>query len=333
MTGSIKPDICCYAAQDVADITVTDAIKADTVCTLVATFVEVKLKFDMFCDPKPELTHAERLKHPFVLDHINDRYNRQYATEALGQNIAYASEICARQFRNFCFSVSLVGHHARLIRWDRAGAIVSSRINLYTHPRILSEFYWYFSQLSTVDQGCDLTGSVALEKEERLFKETVLHHIQAQLGTVPLLPSHGGLRQHYSEGCVSSIILTTSPASAHRPRLLVSLPLTSPISMFGRCTRSFWAVYCERDPDSPAKLKGTIVFLKDTWRYSARKSDQKEGDILNNLAQKGVPNLPPVFMHEDVRETEIKDSPRGRSQYIQSEPVQYHDASCSDEVH
>ncbi len=320
--GSIKPDICCYATRDMEDISV-ESLTAATVCTLVATFVEVKAHVDFFCDPKPGLSHTERLKHPFILDHIGSSALRKYATEALGQNIAYASEICARQFRNFCFSVSLTGHFARLIRWDRAGAIVSSRINLHTHPHVLCEFLWYFSQLTTAEQGSDLTASVALKAEERLFKDTVHAHIREQLGTVPPVPGNGGLGQHYREDCVSSIILTAQPtpvpSTAYRPRILVSLPLTSPISMFGRCTRSFWAVVAEKDPASPDGQKGTIVFLKDTWRYSGRDSDAKEGDVIISLIEKGVPNLPPVYMQEDVRVIKTKTTRKGRTQSIQSE--------------
>ncbi|RPD59210.1 hypothetical protein L226DRAFT_614047 [Lentinus tigrinus ALCF2SS1-7] len=324
--GSVKPDVSVYAEKHLHALDSADSQDAATHIGLIATFVEIKTEIDFFKDPPSKSSSSKkkrksRAKHSFILDHIKNQKVLEYATRALGQNIAYAAEVCGRQYRQCCYSVSLTGCHARLIRWDRAGAIVSAAFDLHKHPEYLCQFFWYFSQMSDEERGYDMSFGVATEEEEGLFRDTIRAHVISQLSILPRegrRRAQGGvveddgdedheraveaeLALHYRPGGVSSILLTTPGLSTHeRPRkLLVSQPLISPMTMFGRCTRSYWAVDCTWDVQSGSFL-GRTVFLKDTWRYNARAFDRQEGDVLDALKQGNVPNIPDVNLHEDI---------------------------------
>ncbi|TFK88505.1 hypothetical protein K466DRAFT_69172 [Polyporus arcularius HHB13444] len=318
-----KPDVCCYSLPHIKALNAQKSLKCVTNMGLVSTFIEVKAELDFFCDPDPGLSAEARAQHSFVLDHISSQEELNRATEALGQNIAYAAEICARQFRVFCFSVSLTGTRARLIRWDRAGAIVSAAFDLLQDKgaEYLCKFFWYYSQLSSHGRGYDLTVAVATKTEEDLFKDTVKAHIISQIGWLPPQPNHVfSLAQHYTPGCVSVIYLTTplqppNTTDQQRNKLLVSHPVSTPSTVFGRCTRGFWAVYCKWNTTTH-RHDSSIAFLKDTWRYTARAFDEQEGSILQSLAQGCVPRVPPVVAHEDVHHASLTKTADGVAELV-----------------
>ncbi|EEB90511.1 hypothetical protein MPER_11270 [Moniliophthora perniciosa FA553] len=72
---------------------------------------------------------------PFEKEAVNSRKIR-------GQLATYASAIMATQFRTHVFCVEVTGHHARLIRFDREGAVVTSAFRDTTrrshvhHPQV-----------------------------------------------------------------------------------------------------------------------------------------------------------------------------------------------------
>ena len=67
----------------------------------------------------------------------------------------YASAHLAAQFRTHVFSIVLFTKSARLMRWDRAGLIVSEPVSL-DKPE-LAEFFWTFSNANAKDRGYDPT--------------------------------------------------------------------------------------------------------------------------------------------------------------------------------
>ena len=90
-----------------------------------------------------------------------------------GQITLYATAQLARQHRLFIFSLAIFGKFARLFRWDRAGVIVSDRIDYTTDPATLAEYIWRFSHLSTVQRGQDPTVLSPSSVEEELFVEAI----------------------------------------------------------------------------------------------------------------------------------------------------------------
>ena len=152
MLGSLKPDVCCYSVEHLAEVKVESSPRrysAHTLMRRAALFFEIKRNhnLDFFRDPPSSISPSERGKWEFVLHpDVSKAYAPEHNTaeEAFGQHVAYATEICARQHRRCCYSISLSGTSARLIRWDRAGAIVSTAFDIVNSPTTLCEFLWCF---------------------------------------------------------------------------------------------------------------------------------------------------------------------------------------------
>ncbi|KAH9918697.1 hypothetical protein B0H21DRAFT_239085 [Amylocystis lapponica] len=149
---STKPAICCYATKSLKHIPQTKG-KYSANPSYAEFFIEVKTtrQQDFFCDP---VAGANADRHSFILDHISGENPIEHATGAFGCNFAYAAEACSRQHRLFYFSVCLSGYYARLIRWDRAGAIATRAFNIRSTPELLREFLCVFHMRRT---SCEAT--------------------------------------------------------------------------------------------------------------------------------------------------------------------------------
>ncbi|GBE84635.1 predicted protein [Sparassis crispa] len=284
--GSMKPDVCCYASdvlnsvhkhpktgKHVADLGYTDL------------FFELKRRKD------PPIVRL-RSHHQFILN-IKNKTTLRQATEALGQNTAHATEAMARQHRSFYFSISLARTSARIIRWDRGGAIASEAFDLHQHPEPLCEFLWRYAHASESQRGYDPTVECATPDEEDLFRTAIERHVQIQLGLQAGDSLKKAVEEHYEPGIVAAIHIVDEGSENTVHRLLVSRPVVSPLSMASRATRGYWAVSAD------GSSRGEVLFLKDTWRYDAERLT-KEGQILADLRGCGVQNIPLLAYHGDV---------------------------------
>ncbi|GBE89667.1 hypothetical protein SCP_1603310 [Sparassis crispa] len=298
--GSVKPDVCCYATHRLELVELNKATKGPVGdLGLADLFIEVKREpgQDYFRDPGPEV---DRALHKFILSHC------KVTTLALGQHIAYAAESLGRQHRRVYFSAALAGSMARLIRWDRAGAIVSESFDLHKEPEVLCEFFWRYSHASEAERGYDLTVEVATGKQETFFKNSIERHVQMQLDLEDMSKMAkrekvsankklaAGVTEHYQKGRVFAV--TTLDSQRKKHRILISRPLVMPLSIADRAIRYYWAV--DADGDS-----GNILLLKDTWRDTAPDIPQ-EGNVLAVLLESGVPAIPQLNHHGDVPEGE-----------------------------
>ncbi|KAI0941239.1 hypothetical protein AcV7_002861 [Taiwanofungus camphoratus] len=282
--GSMMPDICCYADHSLGMVGTPRTAHFG----YAELFFEVKgtSKHDFFTDPQQGADHSS---HPFVLN-ISNKVNLSRAEQALGQNVAYATEACARQHRLFYFSVSVSGRSVRFIRWDRAGAIATESFNVRESPELLCEFLWKFAGAKDHERGYDPTVCMASKTEEALFKQAITQHVQLQLGPLDSQALESAVAEHYQKDKVVAIYVPDEDSADHTShRYLVSRPVVSPLSMAGRATRGYWAV------DS----SGQVAFLKDTWRYAVSGMVQ-EGVILRDLNDKNVRNTPRFLHHGDV---------------------------------
>lgn len=275
----------------------------------VAFYFEIKATKgqDYFSDPPEDASPGTIAEWRFIKDNFEGEhlYN-------LGQTVSYAVEMCKRQHRYCCYSVSISGPLARFIRWDRAGAIVSRAFNYRERPDILCEFLWCFSQVSDVVRGYDLTVEPATPEQEVSFRNAIEAHLRTQLHSDASVMEHiAALKEHYQPNAVTAVYLPCDPnfSDEESRYLLVSRPIAVPLSVAGRCSRTYWAY-------DPALSK--VVFLKDTWRYgdpvlpgstetAAADDLEREGNVLIQLVAKGVRNIPNVIHHEDVPETKLVD--------------------------
>ncbi|PIL22327.1 hypothetical protein GSI_15015 [Ganoderma sinense ZZ0214-1] len=269
-----------------------------------ALVIEVKQSplHDVFCDPRAKDNRAE---FHFVTESTDVK-----VVKRLGQQVAYAGEICKRQHRHFCFTISICSHYARFIRWDRAGAIVSERFSVRAQPELLCDFLWRFACASPAQRGYDLTVEPATGDQAKAFESAIEAHIRSQGGPTrqPSYDLQDAVQEHYEKESVTVIHLPSSPSSPLDHELvghylLVSRPIVIPLSVAGRGTRVYWAV------DSRTNH---VCLLKDTWRYDAPgepDASEREGDILDDLGAVTT-NVPPVMYHEDVlRSIVITDNP------------------------
>ncbi|KAL1950098.1 hypothetical protein VTO73DRAFT_5220 [Trametes versicolor] len=290
--GGKKPDVCCYKDDHLEAVKASDSetsLRSRTDMGLVATFFEIKLRkeSDFFCDPHWKTADDTLRKRSFVFGD-SAAADLPELQESFGQNVAYASEVGMRQFRQCVYSLSMAGTRVRLIRWDRAGAVVSKGFDIHKNPEHLCRFLWCFSHVSDSERGYDLTVEPATAEDANLFESLIKEHIKRQLPLASSDDLEKALKEHYSVSCVTSVSVRRKSDEGLSYQYLVSRPIVAPISQAGRATRTYWAV------DRAARK---VVFLKDTWRQT---SDKTEGSIMKDLQSRHVPNIPPVEYEGDV---------------------------------
>ncbi|KAH9889873.1 hypothetical protein C8Q73DRAFT_793249 [Cubamyces lactineus] len=282
---TVKPDVLCYANEHVSRVQIKGSISR-TDMGFATFFIEIKSHSsqDFFEDPYAHWRSSRA--QPCWFFRRASKTSR--FLDDFGQQVVYATELCARQFRHCCFSVALFGCKARIMRWDRAGVIVTRQFDLHHNPEILCEFVWRYAHMSETQRGMDMTVVAASDAEETLFQAAIKTHVALQLG-LSGKPLQAAVYQHYQPNAVCAIGVFDATTREER-RYLVSRPLTSPLSVTGRATRSYWAVDAQT---------GQVVCLKDTWRLSIRGAEQ-EGTVIASLAAEGVRNIPAVLDHGDV---------------------------------
>ncbi|EED83805.1 predicted protein [Postia placenta Mad-698-R] len=92
---------------------------------------------------------------------------------ARGQLADYAARILQRQHLLFFFMIAITRNEARLMRWDRAGAIVTQPLDLRDPDQAdkLLTFLYRLSRAKPEQRGCDRTVQRATKKEIDLMRE------------------------------------------------------------------------------------------------------------------------------------------------------------------
>ncbi|KAA1475533.1 hypothetical protein DENSPDRAFT_805921 [Dentipellis sp. KUC8613] len=225
-----------------------------------------------------------------------------------GQITAYAAAMLELQFRTFVFSIFIMGDFARLIRWDRSGAIVTRAFNYQDDPEPLAQFIWRYNFLSRAQRGFDESVKVIeitdnttdlseARKELRKYVPPKVDQNQEifLLRMIPLSTSSEPLPLSGQAPSGPSIPPTRS-FYAHDPRstdgwdYYVTAPHMSDRGPFGRMTRSLY-VY-----DRVAKR---VRHLKDTNRIISPKHTV-EHEIINELGEKKVRHISTVHAAWDV---------------------------------
>ncbi|KAF8872107.1 hypothetical protein CPB84DRAFT_1967539 [Gymnopilus junonius] len=261
---NLATDIAVYDSDDLPEGTITDFSK-------MSIFLEFKSRpeGDPFRDPK---NYKKPKADNFRFESADDK-----PTENRGQIGSYAAAIAGSQFRLHLFSVSICRENARLIRWDRAGAVVTQSFNYKKEPELLADFFWRYSHLDLRQKGYDPTCSVALEEDitkmgdyERDLQEANSIHREFRKLLVPD-------RKEPDKG--SQFIISYPP-------------YYESYSPFARATRGMLAYDLEAD---------ALVYLKDYWRADAD-GMEKEGDIYTILEDYNVPNIAPFGQGNDVED-------------------------------
>ncbi|KIL56172.1 hypothetical protein M378DRAFT_89732 [Amanita muscaria Koide BX008] len=220
-----------------------------------------------------EVKHDKGLD-PFVDDNEDQIEGTTEQSEAsLGQDTVYLTCHESIQTRHTVFQALVIADCARLLRWDRSGAVVTCKIPL-SDPDFF-EFFWRFCHLGPEERGWDMM----MEKPDR----------KARTG--------GGREGTGIEGDVkyyTKISLGKGTYITHRI-------FSGTQSPFGRGTRGYSA-YC--------LTTNRVVFLKSTWRVVGD-GRMPEHEIYDVLHAKNVTHIPTVVEYAEVKNhvTKTQDAP------------------------
>ncbi|KAI3618242.1 other 1 protein kinase [Moniliophthora roreri] len=201
-------------------------------------------------------------KRPFEKEAADSQKTR-------AQLATYASAIMATQFRTHVFCVEVTGHYARLIRFDREGAVVTSAFRYDTDTHLV-DFLWRFNHATRENQGHDPSVKIP---------EPTDSNVEKARRVLNLAPQTVVWRFEVYDEANEQVLVFYGAIS----------PLSMSLSPFGRCTRGLVVM----------DVHGNKVYLKDTWRI-VRQGMVKEGDIYAKLHQSGVSHIPHVVAHGDA---------------------------------
>lgn len=260
------------------DITAYD-INANVTTTEPLSYAQAEIIFELKPEHKPvdpfeDLTEqgTDADLHKFLWEPTAEGRRK-----CRGQLACYARAWMSLQHRTHCFVVWIGGSCARIVRFDRTGAIVTESFNIRSQSRLLLEFLWRMSCASRAMRGHDTTVSVVADPVEiELAKEKL-----AQWAPDP----------KDSQTILKLDIPDEGSANDSQPRqVLVWAPLANPQCVVGRATRGY--------PAWDLKDK-KLVFVKDSWRVIAE-NISKETDILKTLKAANVSNVPKYLSGDDL---------------------------------
>lgn len=190
ITYSLSPELCAFSNH----VQTPNKNEESKLFGFAEFFIEVKNRSseDIFEDPDAE---TDRSRHNFT------PYNEQNRA-SLGRIASYAAEICAHQHRTHCFSISIYGPYARLIRWDRSGVIVSERFKFIENSEWLCLFFWRYSHATDSQRGFDMTIGSASDEEEKIFEGVVRAHVKEQRQLEDGNELDAAVKRHYEKGRV-----------------------------------------------------------------------------------------------------------------------------------
>ena len=193
--------------------------------------------------------------------------------ETLVQMTTCVAQQMGQQLRHWVFSVIICGDYARLVRWDRSGAVFTSRFDYktsdYKTSDHLEKFFTRYGGLDKGPRGVDTKVAILEDNDPR---------VKIAKEGIGFKPQHDPQPLFYEFRL--DLDLTVIGYSPKAPTA----------SLVGRATRPFivW------DPVTQKRR-----FLKDTWRIDLP-GMVVEGETYELLESKEVPNVASVIWHGDV---------------------------------
>ena len=210
---------------------------------------------------------------PFRDNSPGFEYDSDRSEKTLGQICSYATAHMAAQFRSYVFSLLVFPNYTRILRWDRAGVIVTAQIDLTDCAFLLANFFWRYEHMTNSQRGYDdhIT-AVTLQDVERVIPNAIKKldaNEDSRFFSVTIPHDHSK---------DDSEFIITKPTY---------MGIGSPT---GRSTRTFQAL---------SVTTKERVFLKDTWRV-IHPGVLPEHDIYRLLALKQVPHVATMITYHDM---------------------------------
>ena len=245
----LKPDCSVYANCEGME-------KApETYLNLSCVDFVIEFKRNLESDPFADSLSEQGVSSPFACPEGR-------ALTILGQLTAYATSILSAQYRTHTFMIFIVKDYARLIRWDRSGAVFTHPI-YFNDESHLMDFFTRYDIADREARGHDTTVSSAS-----------LQDVAIAQANVPEL----GKANNFLDVTISD------------QHFIIPSPESTPDIPVGRWTRASFAY---------DKHNGRRVLLKDSWRVLLE-GIKPEGDIYRLLHEKRVPNIPSYTLADDV---------------------------------
>jgi hypothetical protein len=144
-------------------------------------------------DPERFKAHEDRLPHiartawawigmpleakvkdsAFLFDMKKPRALRNLIREGMKARVQHATqvaEVFLRQHRTHVFSLYVYRRFARILRWDRAGILVTEPIDIVLEPHKLLTFVHRYANISREAKGYDTSVKLASEEEVKILQ-------------------------------------------------------------------------------------------------------------------------------------------------------------------
>ena len=282
---------------------------------LVFVFKSGQGNVDPFLDPAEDSGETfDRSKYRLFKNFKNDDGGPE-ARRILGEITAYAAAVMRDQYRTHCYILLVIGSNFRIVRWDRAGSIVTRAVDYKKSPDVLHGFLWRYANASPTERGFDMSHVDATKQEKEQLRALVRKNVLLQyFGTdedgigaksISSKEVEKKISMHYSEDRVAKLPVFDEMTGTVQ-HCVVSFPCSAPTDVVGNGTRGYWAARYSGETSEPE-----LVFLKDTWRrVDVRKEGKRYeeiGAVKAKGGQKGKPakahpvNVPTMLCHGDVR--------------------------------
>lgn len=244
----IKPDLIAYA-KDNQPNKITDSRAAELI---------IEFKWAATDDAFRDVYDKGDGTQSFVHD-IHSGY------DTLGQLTAYAVAQLGAQYRTHMYSIFIVKDMARVLRWDRSGAIVTAAFN-YNETSYLAEFLYRYGRASPEARGVDTSVSPPSLEVDVDARRGLQLDDKAELLNLAV-PHLTGTR---------NFVVQSPSATAYTPP--------------GRATRGSRAWDVEEKK---------LVYLKDSWRVDLPEFES-EGLTYQKLEENNVPNVAKCIVAGDI---------------------------------
>ena len=221
-----------------------------------------------------------------------------------GQSLAYGEFLMAVQQRLAVFMLVIIGRQCRFIRWDRSGSIVTSALDYFVDWVSFCHIMSAIAFCTDVELGCDPTAVRLFPHDPDYHKMNeaavpLLTDIDHAEGLLPggMVPEASSVLKYVRHQFASSLEplwpryrLEVPDGNFKMRCFLVCKPVFRAEGLAGRGTRGYVALDCET---------GAFVWLKDAWREH-HLMVEKEGDVLAQLNDAGIPHVPTLVCHGDI---------------------------------
>ncbi|KAI0337289.1 hypothetical protein BDW22DRAFT_1383880 [Trametopsis cervina] len=203
-----------------------------------------------------------------------------------GQQIDYATWMMRLQHRTHIFSVSIIGHNARFIRWDRSGAVVSAAFDYVTGNNYLSEFLWRYECATHEQRGFDTSAVRATLDEVDALRAAIEEKLEAFNDD----EQRSKLQMTLDSGSQAYKLKVFRDDCDEIREYIVCKPFFDADSPCGRATRAYYAWGLKEQE---------LVFLKDAWRPDVS-GVLSEADVYDLLEKIKIRARPHVYIAGDV---------------------------------